>query len=131
MDKELFVQNVKNICDAKGVSTTMACRESGVGSTLITNLKNRGVVPSVEKIEQLAAYLGTTVSELIGEVGPGETKKPTPTDGDGLTEADCELLGYFEELNDEGQGVLLGVAKSMVLSGQYIKAGQDRVDKKA
>lgn len=31
MDKELFVQNIKERCRAKGVKPTVACREAGVG----------------------------------------------------------------------------------------------------
>lgn len=70
MNKELFVQNVEFFCKRKGVSRTEACRESGAGERLIENTK-RGSVPSVEKVQTLAQYLGVTVSELIGETSPG------------------------------------------------------------
>ena len=67
MNKELFVQNIKNICLAKGIRPTVACRESGAGTNLINQLENRGSIPSVEKVQLLARYLGVTVSELLGE----------------------------------------------------------------
>lgn len=69
MDKTLFVQNVIRACGAKNVRPTVACRESGAGERLIENVK-RGSSPSVDKVEALAHYLSTTVSELIGEAAP-------------------------------------------------------------
>ena len=72
MNGALFVQNVKICCERKGVKPTVACRESGAGERLLENVK-RGSEPSVGKVEQLAHYLGTTVSELIGETA---TPKP-------------------------------------------------------
>ena len=77
MDKELFVENIKKICKAKGIKPTVACRESGVDKSFINNIEARGQVPSVEKVQMLAAYLGVTTSELLGE-----EKKPTPVSED-------------------------------------------------
>lgn len=73
MDKALFVQNVKEICKRKGIKPTVACYSSGVGRSFINNIEGRGQVPSVEKVQMLAAYLGVTTSELLGE-----EKEPTP-----------------------------------------------------
>lgn len=72
MDKELFVRNIKERCRAKGVKPTVACRESGVGTSFITDI-NKGTTPSVSKVQMLAQYLGCTVSDLLGE-------KETPPD---------------------------------------------------
>ena len=66
MDKEIFVQNIKIYCALKGVKPTVACRESGVGTSFISDI-NRGQNPSVAKVQQLAQYLGCTVSDLLGE----------------------------------------------------------------
>lgn len=73
MDKEKFVQNIKYYCAQKGVKPTVACTESGAGKDLIGKLTGRGSVPSVEKVQLLAQYLGCTVSDLLGE-------DPTPPD---------------------------------------------------
>lgn len=70
MDKQLFVQNVRMHCQLRGVKPTVACRESGVGTSFINNIEARGQVPSVEKVQLLAQYLGVTTSELLGETGP-------------------------------------------------------------
>lgn len=69
MDKEIFVQNIKNFCAIRGIKPTIACRESGAGPNLISQLA-RGTIPSVERVQLLAQYLGVTTSELLGETGP-------------------------------------------------------------
>ncbi len=70
MDKQIFVQNIKMYCQLRGVKPTIACRESGAGTDLINQLERRGSVPSVERVQLLAQYLGVTTSELLGETGP-------------------------------------------------------------
>ena len=65
-----FVQTIKFYCSAKGVKPTVACREAGVGQSFINNMELKGSVPSVEKVEMLAHYLGVTVSDLLGETKP-------------------------------------------------------------
>ena len=70
MDKAIFVQIIKIFCARKGVKPTNACRESGAGASLISNIETRGQTPSVEKVQLLAQYLGVTVSDLLGETKP-------------------------------------------------------------
>jgi repressor LexA len=70
LDKQIFVQNIKMYCQLRGVKPTIACRESGAGTDLINQLERRGSVPSVERVQLLAQYLGVTTSELLGETGP-------------------------------------------------------------
>lgn len=101
MDKELFVQNVKAYCALKGVKPTAACIESGVGKDMITNLIKRGTVPSVERVQTLAQYLGCTVSDLLGEEGNAQAATPK---GSGLSE---EFTRIFENLTPENQNKII------------------------
>lgn len=78
MDIERFVQNVKFYCAAKGIKPTNACRESGAGKSLIDQMERRGSVPSVEKVQLLAQYLGVTTSELLGETAPYPNRAQPP-----------------------------------------------------
>ena len=103
MDRDIFVQNIKAHCAAKGVKPTVACRESGVGTSFINDLE-RGKTPSVAKVQMLAQYLGCTVSDLLGE-------DPTPPDPvreefarllDGMTaEQQNELFAFMLRLKRE------------------------------
>jgi transcriptional regulator with XRE-family HTH domain len=80
MDKEIFVQNVKFFCNRKGIPPTVACQESGVGGSFLSDVK-RGRTPSVEKFQMLAQYLGVTTSQLLGEQATDEKKNTPPEKG--------------------------------------------------
>lgn len=105
MDAQVFVQNIKDYCKMKGVKPTVACRESGVGSSFINNLE-RGQTPSVAKVQMLAHYLGVSTSELLGE-----TKKPTVQD-DGLTDAEQALMDLFRQLTPEQQDMVIRIVQA-------------------
>ena len=72
MDALKIVENIQMICKEHGTNPTAAGKESGAGKDLVTNMKRRGVLPSIEKIRLLADYLGVTTSELLGET-PGSS----------------------------------------------------------
>ena len=94
MDKELFVQNIKERCREKGVKPTVACREAGVGTSFITDI-NKGTTPSVAKVQLLAQYLGCTVSDLLCE-------EPTPPDP-----VRQEFIRLFDGMSAQQQNELL------------------------
>ena len=87
MDALIFVENVKYYCNKKGEAPTVACKNAGVGTSFISDIK-RGQTPSVAKVQLLANYLGVTTSELLGE----ETKKPAAESGDGQAEKLAQAL---------------------------------------
>lgn len=96
MDKELFVQNIKMRCAAKGVKPTVACREAGVGVSFINDIE-RGQTPSVAKVQLLAQYLDCTVSDLLGEGPPQQLPADTVTD---------EFARVFAQLSPKDQAEL-------------------------
>lgn len=72
------MQNIKKYCALRDVKPTVACRESGVGTSFINNIE-KGSAPSVEKVQLLASYLGVTTSELLGEeTGPAPVSGSEP-----------------------------------------------------
>lgn len=99
MDREFFVQNIKERCRAKGVKPTVACREAGVGVSFINDIE-RGQTPSVAKVQLLAQYLGCTVSDLLGE----ENVKAAAQAGSGQYE---EFARIFESLTPENQNRII------------------------
>lgn len=128
MDKEIFVQNIKTQCSLRGVKPTIACRESGAGADLINQMERRGSVPSVERVQLLANYLGVTVSELLGEESPSFAH----TEGQGTpTPDEQQLIRKYRSLNKEGQEKLLDLADDLVSSGKYIKSSPPRMGKEA
>lgn len=105
MDAQLFVQNIKYYCNLRDVKPTVACRESGVGSSFINNVE-RGQTPSVAKVQMLAEYLGVTTSDLLGE-----KKEPTVQD-DGLSEGEQALMALFRQLTPDQQEMVLRMVQA-------------------
>ena len=99
MNKDVFVQNVKKYCALKGVKPTVACDESGAGKNLIGQLVNRDTVPSVERVQLLAQYLGCTVSDLLGETGTATQV---------LDERYAPFIDLFAELDPAEQTKVVG-----------------------
>lgn len=91
MNRELFVRNIKRYCEKRGVKPTVACRESGVGSSFINNIEARGQTPSIEKVYKLATYLGVTLNDLVGEDVVTSPKDP------GLTEEELRTLMAYRQ----------------------------------
>ena len=77
MDKDEFVQKVKLLCIMKGIKPTNACKECGVGGSFLSDI-SRGQIPSVNRVQALAKYLGVTTSELLGEEGHHEEGPAQP-----------------------------------------------------
>nr|DAH75018.1 MAG TPA: helix-turn-helix domain protein [Caudoviricetes sp.] len=102
MDKTAFVQNIKDRCEKMGVRPTVACRESGVGTSFITDL-NKGTTPSVAKVEMLARYFGCTVSDLLGEEPTKITQAADPK-ADDLCQ---EFARLFTSLSPENQNKVI------------------------
>ena len=94
LDAEKFVQNIKSYCELRGIKPTVACRESGVGTSFINNVE-RGQTPSVAKVQMLADYLGVTTSELLGE------KIPATGEGDGPSENEILFRKLSPDLQEE------------------------------
>ena len=118
MDNASLIANIEKACAAAGVKPTPACIAAGVGKNLLIDAK-RGKVPSVAKIAELAAHLGVTTSDLVGDKRPG------------ADEEEARLLGLFDELNEEGRERLLDYAEDLTASGRYKKAHSDRMGAEA
>ena len=116
MNKEVFVQNIKELCKRKNIYPTVACRESGVGNSFINDVE-RGKTPSVAKVQTLAAYLGVTTSELLGEAptplcsaAPAEQEKTVIPKDDGPRE---EFSRLFDSLTQDQQEFVIAAMRGM------------------
>lgn len=107
MDRELLIANIARFAAAKNESLSGACIGAGIGKNFVSELK-RGKTPSVASIFDLAAHLGVTTSDLVGDA-----KAP---------EEAPELLACWAELNEEGRERLIAYAEDLVAGGRYIKS---------
>lgn len=110
MDKILLVYNIRKYCAKKNLKPTIACTVAGVGRSFVSDIE-RGKTPSVAKVADLAAYLGISASDLIGDA-----KTPAEL---------APLASAWDELNEEGRERLIAYAEDLHASGRYIKNHPD------
>ena len=103
MNKELFLENVKKYCAINDVKPTVACVKSGAGRNLLNQLANNGTIPSIERVQLLAQYLGCTVSDLLGEE-PAKITQAADPKADGLSQ---EFARLFTSLSPENQNKII------------------------
>lgn len=74
---ELFADRIRRLCKDKGLTVTGMERDLGFSKGYILNTQKQGSVPSVEKVEKIAAYLGVPVAVVMGKADDGRV----PSDG--------------------------------------------------
>lgn len=116
-----FVQNVKSILDERGISYARAGRECGAGEEFIRNMERKGSAPSVEKVQQMAQYLGVTTSELLGEL-------PAAGSNQLLTDDELQLLQIYQDLRPEDRPRALELLK--VMTRDYTQTAGDGGEKR-
>ncbi len=130
----VFYDKYANLCKEKGISPSKAAEEIGINKASVTNWKKRGYTPRAEILHRIADYFGVTVDYLLGKVdlpflskddkglldideyALTETKKPVPTDGDGLDEQDRQLVELMKLLTADQKEFLR--AQLLTLTGQ-------------
>ena len=113
MNKELLIMNIRRYCEARGEKPTVACTAAGVGKNFVSNM-TRGQTPSVASVTDLAAYLGVSASDLIGDAAVPAELAP--------------LAAAWAELNEEGRERLVVYAEDLVSSGRYKKHSESEME---
>lgn len=124
MDAEKIIKRILNICEQKNLKPTIACTESGAGKDLVANLR-KGIIPSVEKVARLAAYLGVTTSELLGETLPVSKSDTVPHDKPSARYSPDteEALDMYVRLDEADRGEIRGEMKHMLKAEKYSDQG--------
>lgn len=101
LDVLTVVENIQRICKNRGITPTAACKESGAGKDLVTNMKTKGTQPSIERIRLLAQYLGVTTGTLLGE-----EKQPSPSNEGGLSSEAIEIASAYDQATEKEQNTV-------------------------
>lgn len=101
-------ENIKELCDEKGVKPGKMCTEANVSKGLITDLKmGRKKTVHVDTAQKIADYFGVTVDRVLG----AEKEAAAPKDV-GLNYTDSELLQAYhvaDARTKEAIRTLLGI----------------------
>ena len=101
-------ENIKELCDEKGVKPGKMCTEASVSKRLITDLKmGRKKTVHVETAQKIADYFGVPVDRVLGA-----EKETAAQKDDGQKYTDFELLQAYHVADDrtkEAIRTLLGI----------------------
>ena len=109
MNKDLLVSNIINQCERVGTKPTPACIEAGVGKDLIQNIR-LGKKTELWRIADLAAYLGCSTSDLVGDAASSELL---------LSELTLRLGEVWERLDETDRAQLVGFARGLAAAEKY------------
>lgn len=102
-------ENIKELCDEKGVKPGKMCTEASVSKGLITDLKmGRKKTVHVDTAQKIADYFGVTVDRVLG----AEKKTAAPKD-DGLSPMESQLMEYVRALTDDQKKMLLAQLQAL------------------
>lgn len=108
MDFNVLLERIELLCNQNGVTKSQAFEKSGVGKDFAGHIK-KGSKPSIEKIQQIAAYFKVSTDYLLGNDTSG-TKDPATDEeikfalfngSEGVTDE------MYEEVKDFAQMVKL------------------------
>lgn len=102
-------ENIKELCDEKGVKPGKMCTEASVSKGLITDLKmGRKKTVHVETAQKIADYFGVTVDRVLG----AEKETAAPKDV-GLSPMESQLMEYVRALTDDQKKMLLAQLQAL------------------
>lgn len=110
MDKELLIKNVKTACERRNISVKFALESAGVSKDYIVNLR-RTQSKSLSDTVALSAFLGVSVSELVGD----SPRYSVPS----------EFAAIWAQLDAVDRAQIVGFARGLAAAEKYIKTEVD------
>ena len=102
-------QRIRQLRIEQKISQNALAKRAGIAQATLNAIEADTKNPSVETVRLLAVALGSTVSELMGEVADPSLLSPR----------DHQLLTVTRQLNDDGFSRVLSYAEDLVSSGNY------------
>lgn len=101
--------NIKSLCDERGVKPGRMCVELGMSKSILTGLKN-GTKKNIQTdtAQKIADYFGVTVDRVLG--AEKETAVPK---GVGLSPMESQLMEYVRTLTDDQKKMLLAQLQAL------------------
>lgn len=105
----MFYDNLKNLCNQRGVKVTNVITSLGISQGNLSNWKN-GRIPRADSIRKLADYFGVPVDALI--YGDGAASNPAPAIIAGVSDSKKEMIELILSLPDDKVKILHQITKA-------------------
>lgn len=103
-------ENIKSICDNKGVTGGKMCSDLGVSRSILTGLKNgTKKTISADTAQKFADYLGVSVDRILG----AENEKSSTPEGAELDADTILLREIWDSADQEERDALLAMARML------------------
>ncbi len=99
---------IRELREAKGMQQKELAIDLCVSQPTISDWESERKVPSANSTKKIADYFNVSIDYLLGR----DEKKPTPKDGDGLTEEQLEIIRLFESAPVALRAAALAVLRS-------------------
>lgn len=101
--------NIKSLCDERGVKPGRMCVELGMSKSILTGLKN-GTKKNIQTdtAQKIADYFGVTVDRVLG----AEKETAVPKDA-GLSPMESQLMEYVRTLTNDQKKMLLAQLQAL------------------
>ena len=102
-DKNYLVDRIEELIEERGLSRYQLAKLSGTAESSVSNLFNRGSMPTVYTIEKICNGLGITLSQFFSKTG----EYPD------LSKEQKELLDIWAGIKNEDRELALAYLKGM------------------
>ena len=102
-------ENIKSLCEKKGVTPSKVCVDLGFSKTIMSSLKSgRTTSLSTSKLQAVADYFGVTIDELVGV-----KKDLLYSFNDVQTGVTIEIKGYNGAISEQERKVIEAYAEAL------------------
>lgn len=92
------------------------CKAIGLNTSATTAWKKNGTDPPAKYIAKISEFLGCSLSYLLTGEETEQEREIKKEPSVGVSDRGRELLGYFNQLGEYEQGVLVGEARGLLLA---------------
>ena len=130
MNYEKLIHNLDQLAEEKGITRNKILTESGVGKNFVTNIMGKTKSnPGIDKIQQLADYLGCSTDYLLGrtddpqgissnkDLDTAETTKSLS-----LSDEEQTVIAVMRLLNNDGIIEMLNYSHYLETQARFLKA---------
>lgn len=104
-------ENIKSLCEEKGVSGGKMCLDIGASKSLMTGLKmGRTKSINMDTAQKIADYFGVSVDRVLGSE---QKEKPLTAAGEGLDVETIQLKEIWDSADQEERKALLAMAEML------------------
>ena len=105
-------ENIKLLCDERGIKPGRMCIEIGISKSILTGLKN-GTKKNVQTdtAQKIADYFGVSVDRVLGS--EQKEKSPAP-EGAELTETQKKAWELIQNMDEAKLAAFIAGAKAML-----------------